>query len=398
MRKNENTIKAGLSISEVYNQLLCDDKDTDVSILKDAFKMLYDAINSTVGGVVITNRDGMITYVNSSFLKLFGYATNKEVVGLNVSELFSSEEIKKLSDVSAIIDMAQGETEEFVVQDKDGSTFTVEVKTSNVSDATGKVIGRMASFVNITEQKNLEKDIQKHLEELEQSNQDLQNFAFMASHDLRNPLVLIESFSERLRAKHGANLSDQGLNYLQQIEKASQRMQTLIDSMLKYSQTITQTVQYDSCSLSDVVRDVISDLDMVIKQQGAIVEVDELPKILADPMQMYQLFENLVGNALKFRKPDEAPKIWIYEASQIAVDKNKTIHEIVVEDNGIGFNEKDSDKIFGLCQRLHATTNHYEGTGLGLSICKRIVERHGGKITAQSTPGKGSKFIIHLPR
>jgi len=340
----------------------------------------------------------MITYVNSSFLKLFGYATNKEVVGLNVSELFSSEEIKKLSDVSAIIDMAQGETEEFVVQDKDGSTFTVEVKTSNVSDATGKVIGRMASFVNITEQKNLEKDIQKHLEELEQSNQDLQNFAFMASHDLRNPLVLIESFSERLRAKHGANLSDQGLNYLQQIEKASQRMQTLIDSMLKYSQTITQTVQYDSCSLSDVVRDVISDLDMVIKQQGAIVEVDELPKILADPMQMYQLFENLVGNALKFRKPDEAPKIWIYEASQIAVDKNKTIHEIVVEDNGIGFNEKDSDKIFGLCQRLHATTNHYEGTGLGLSICKRIVERHGGKITAQSTPGKGSKFIIHLPR
>ena len=398
MRKNENTIKAGLSISEVYNQLLCDDKDTDVSILKDAFKMLYDAINSTVGGVVITNRDGMITYVNSSFLKLFGYATNKEIIGLNASELFASKKIKKISDVSAIIDMAQGETEEFVVQDKDGSTFTVEVKTSNVSDATGKVIGRMASFVNITEQKNLEKDIQKHLEELEQSNQDLQNFAFMASHDLRNPLVLIESFSERLRAKHGANLSDQGLNYLQQIEKASQRMQTLIDSMLKYSQTITQTVQYDSCSLSDVVRDVISDLDMVIKQQGAIVEVDELPKILADPMQMYQLFENLVGNALKFRKPDEAPKIWIYEASQIAVDKNKTIHEIVVEDNGIGFNEKDSDKIFGLCQRLHATTNHYEGTGLGLSICKRIVERHGGKITAQSTPGKGSKFIIHLPR
>ena len=172
---------------------------------------------------------------------------------------------------------------------------------------------------------------------------------------------------------------------------ATERMQSLLAGLLDYSRVTTASEPFKEVDLSDVIGEVLSDLEVRILKTGGKLNIGDLPVIQADPTQMRQLFQNLIGNALKFHKPGEKPMVQVRSASN-----SDSGCQIIVEDNGIGFDEQYLDKIFAPFQRLHARSE-YEGTGMGLAICKKIVERHGGSITAKSAPGAGSKFIVTLP-
>lgn len=240
-------------------------------------------------------------------------------------------------------------------------------------------------------------------QELTRSNAELQEFAYVASHDLQEPLRKIQAFGDRLMVKYSEVLTDQGCDYLKRMQSAAERMQALIDDLLTLSRVTTRAQPFVSTNLTQVVQDVLSDLEVRIQQTRGQIEVGELPTLEADPIQMRQLLQNLIGNALKFHRAEEAPMIKIYSQQLLdhkwrpAEEINRAVAcQILVEDNGIGFDEKYLDRIFNAFQRLHGRSE-YEGTGMGLAICRKIVERHHGKITAQSLIGHGSTFIITLP-
>jgi signal transduction histidine kinase/DNA-binding LacI/PurR family transcriptional regulator len=226
---------------------------------------------------------------------------------------------------------------------------------------------------------------------LEYSNQQLQDFAFVASHDLQEPLRKINFFGERLKRKYYALLDNQGRDYLDRMQNAALRMQKLIEGLLDYSRVTTMAKPFVTVDLSQVVQGVLSDLEVPIKKTGGRVSVESLPAINADPTQMRQLFQNLIGNALKFHKPNEPPVIRVYSAN----DAPARCRTIIVEDNGIGIEAKDHGKIFGVFRKLHGK-GRYEGSGIGLAICKKIMERHGGTIRVESRPGEGTRFIVDL--
>lgn len=239
-------------------------------------------------------------------------------------------------------------------------------------------------------------------QELARSNAELQQFAYIASHDLQEPLRKIQAFSNRLKEKCSTSLDTQGRDYIERMHNAAERMQALINDLLILSQITTKAQPFVLVNLNQVTHEVISDLELRIHQTGGCVQVGELPTIEADPLQIHQLLQNLIGNALKFHREGEAPIVkvngQILEREQhfVAGLANTAICQITIEDNGIGFEEKYLDRIFDVFQRLHGR-NEYEGTGMGLAICRKIVERHGGSLTAQSTPMQGAKFIVTLP-
>lgn len=235
----------------------------------------------------------------------------------------------------------------------------------------------------------------RHSQELTRSNEELQQFAFIASHDLQEPLRKIKTFGERLKATCGDALTEQGYDYLERMQNATRRMQALIEDLLTLSRVTTRGQPFVPVDLTQVTQEVLSDLEVRIQQSGAYVEVGELPIIHADPLQMRQLLQNLIGNALKFHRQGERPIVKI-SGQKFNTEDAEEFCQIVVEDNGIGFDEKYLDRIFNVFQRLHGRSE-YEGTGIGLAICRKIVERHNGSISAQSTPGQGSRFIVILP-
>ncbi len=226
---------------------------------------------------------------------------------------------------------------------------------------------------------------------LEQSNQALQDFASIASHDLQEPLRKVISFGNMLRQKYNDSLGQTGSDYLDRMLGATERMQSLLKGLLEYSRVTTQGKPFAKVDLREIVSEVLSDLELRIQSAGAEVQVAELPVVEADPTQMRQVFQNLIGNALKFRNEGEHPVVAV--RSHLA---DGTL-QISVKDNGIGFDEQYVDKIFAPFQRLHGRSSQYEGTGMGLAICKKIVERHNGRLTAKSRPGEGAQFIIDIP-
>ncbi|PIG92976.1 histidine kinase [Gloeocapsopsis sp. IPPAS B-1203] len=238
-------------------------------------------------------------------------------------------------------------------------------------------------------------------QQLARSNAELQQFASIASHDLQEPLRKIQAFGNRLQDKYRDVLNEQGRDYIQRMQNAAHRMQTLIDDLLIFSRLTTRAQPLVSVVLAEVITEVLSDLEVLIQQTGGRVDVSELPTISADPLQMRQLFQNLIGNALKFRRANEPPCVkissQIIEQPQLIADSGGAeLCQIAVEDNGIGFDAKYLDRIFQVFQRLH-NRSEYEGTGMGLAICRKIVERHRGTLTAESQPGQGARFIITLP-
>jgi light-regulated signal transduction histidine kinase (bacteriophytochrome) len=237
-------------------------------------------------------------------------------------------------------------------------------------------------------------------DELSRSNRELEEFAFVASHDLQEPLRKIQAFSDRLESMFKDELGEKGTDYIARMKNAAQRMSNLINDLLEFSRVTTRGKDFTDTDLNSILNDIKSDLEIAINECNAQIVTANMPVIQADPSQMHQLFLNLISNAVKFRGPNVDPVINIdfERVSEFSEDHNSEIswHVITVRDNGIGFSDEYADKIFVPFQRLHGRSQ-YKGTGIGLSVCRRIVERHGGSIAAISTLGEGATFIIKLP-
>lgn len=244
----------------------------------------------------------------------------------------------------------------------------------------------------ILQRQAVERELREFTLQLERSNQELQDFAYVASHDLQEPLRKIQAFGNRLRQKCGDVLGDKGLDYLERMENAAERAQALINDLLAFSRITTKAQPFAEANLAQIVANVLSDLEVAIEKAEAQVSCAGLPTLQGDPRQMQQLFQNLLSNALKFRRADVKPRIEV----QGLILHHPDRYQITIADNGIGFEAKYTDRIFQVFQRLHSRSD-YEGTGVGLAICRKIVERHGGLITAESELGHGSTFVITLP-
>lgn len=249
-------------------------------------------------------------------------------------------------------------------------------------------------IVNALQRKKGDEQKQAYAAELERSNNELQEFAHVASHDLQEPLRKILAFAEQLRKRYGEQLDERGVDYLERLERSAARMQMLLNGLLLYSRVQTQAHPFRPVNLMDVVTSVLADLEVQLENVNGRVHLHSLPTIDADATQMRQLFQNLIGNALKFHQPDVPPVVEV-RGEQVHVNGRDLI-EIGITDNGIGFDPQHSERIFGVFQRLHGPAE-YEGSGLGLAICRKIVLRHFGHITAQSEPGKGATFVVQLP-
>jgi len=252
----------------------------------------------------------------------------------------------------------------------------------------------LLAIEDVTERKRSERLLVEQ-RALERVNADLQEFAYAASHDLQEPLRKIRTFGDRLLQRWGASLPDEGRDYLARMQNAAARMQKLIDDLLAFSRVSTRAQPFQPVDLGAIAREVVQDLEGRLEESGGTVVVDALPTIEADPVQIRQLLQNLLANGLKFHRPGQAPTVRLSGALVNGAGQRPAC-ELRVEDDGIGFDEKYVDRIFTIFQRLHGRSE-YEGTGLGLAICRKIVERHHGRITAHSTPGHGATFVVRLP-
>jgi PAS domain S-box-containing protein len=299
---------------------------------------------------------------------------------------------------------------------KDGTAFPVEYVGTPLREP-GGLAGAVVVFQDITERKQTEQELRRtsaelarQQAELERSNGELQQFASVASHDLQEPLRKVQAFGDRLVRKHGSELSEEGRDYLARMQNAAARMQVLINDLLTFSRVSARTQPFRPVNIADIVDDVIADLEVRLEKSKGAVDVGWLPTIEADPLQMRQLFQNLLANALKFRRPEETPRVRVSalrvsaperppaanSATRISAEEEVTWYQFAVEDNGVGFDEKYLDRMFTIFQRLHGRSE-YEGTGVGLAVCRKIVDRHGGTITARSSPGHGATFLVTLP-
>jgi len=280
---------------------------------------------------------------------------------------------------------------------KEGVPVHVRMDASYKSDKNQEHQSWRLTLVDITEIKKAEQELGLLNRRLREQVKDLQDFAYIASHDLQEPLRKVSSFAEMLTSRHRGSLNEQGLDYLERIQGAAKRMRQLINGLLEYSRVGSKARPFSPVELDKVLKDVLVTLEFQIERTRAKVEVEKLPRIEADPLQMEQLFQNLIGNALKFAGPAKAPLVRIFCQDDVDEGSSDSLYRIYVEDNGIGFKNTHVARIFQPFERLHGRGAGYEGVGMGLAICKKIVERHGGNITARGTPGEGATFEITLP-
>jgi PAS domain S-box-containing protein len=367
-------------------------------------------LNSAAEGICGFDLEGKVTFVNPAAARVMGLGV-EEMVGRPEGDLFPGFRPPAGADTVK----ANGfHPIEAVATRPDGTTFAAEYIRSPICEET-RVVGEVLMFKDITERKQNEEALAQRAAELARSNAELEQFAFVASHDLQEPLRKIQAFGDRLKTKCEEAKLEAGRDYLERMQAAAARMQTLINDLLTFSRVISRSEPFAPVNLTTVTREVLGDLEVSIEKSHAKVEVGELPTVDADAMQIRQLMQNLIGNALKFQTPGAAPVVKVQgrivvqasargstvffarkqaEGGEVAVGEG--FCELTVTDNGIGFDERYLEKIFAVFTRLHGR-QEYDGTGIGLAVCRRIVDRHGGSITARSKPGEGATFIVHLP-
>jgi len=374
-----------------YGRDITENKRAQRAVL-DSEALYHSLVDTLPMCVMRKDLGGHFTFANKLFLQTVD-APLSELVGRTDEDFYPPELAAKYrADDRRVIESSQLFHDVEVNQHPDGTRVFVEVLKTPVYDASGAVVGTQCMFWDVSARKLAEEAVQRTTAELERSNAELQQFAYAASHDLQEPLRKIRAFGDRLESKFGALLTDEGRDYLTRMVSASRRMQLLIDDLLALSRVMTKAEPFTAVDLNQVIQGVLSDLELPIREADASIQVGPLPVIDADPTQMRQLFQNLIGNALKFCPAGTPPRIEIS-----ANDSDSVSVEIRVQDHGIGFDEQYAERIFGAFQRLH-TREEYPGTGMGLAICRKIVERHRGQITAQGQPGDGATFRITLPR
>ncbi len=363
------------------------ERKLDQQRINDALEYNKTLINSSSQGITTYDASGKCILANGSITKILG-TTRDQLLGENYNEIEAWKTSGLFGSACEAVASGNETRREIHTRNTDGEEIWLNCRfTPFYSNGEPQLI---LSVDDITISKQAEVNLQVYAAKLEQSNRDLQEFAYIASHDLQEPLRKVLAFGDRLANKYGEVLDETGRDYLKRMRDASKRMQTLINDLLTFSRVSTRAQPFTEVDMNSLIQDVVSDLENQIDRTGGKVETSDLPIIEADPTQMHQLLQNLINNGLKFHQEDIPPLV--------QVSANITGNEclIFVKDNGIGFESQYLDRIFKPFQRLHSR-QEYEGSGMGLAICRRIVERHRGEITATSALEEGSTFIVTLP-
>jgi PAS domain S-box-containing protein len=397
----EFPVEISLSPLETEEGLLVSAAIRDTTERKRAEEKFRNLLESAPDAIVIVNEEGVIQLVNAQTEKLFGYSKNEildqKVELLMPSRFGNSHEGRRTVYFKSPKVRQMGEGFELFGRKKDGTEFPVEISLSPLETEEGLLVS--AAIRDISEKKklemqireaniNLEKKVQDRTMELENKNRELEQFAYVASHDLQEPLRTTSSFIELFREKYAGQLDEETDTMLNYITQANDRMKVLIKDLLDYSRIGRKTVM-EEVDCNQVLEDVLADLSVSIQETGTVIKAEMLPVISGYPTELKQLFQNLVSNSIKFRKPGMQPVI------RVSAEQKKDCWQFAVADNGIGIEEEFRERIFIIFQRLH-TRSEYEGSGIGLSHCKKIAELHGGKIWVDSRPGKGSIFYFTI--
>jgi len=338
-------------------------------------------------GVTVFSQDRDLRYT-------WAHSPHPEVSALNMlgkteADLFCEADAAQLTTLKRQVLESGQEARQEISLTLSAEPYTFDLVVAPIRNSLGTMIGLIGSALDITERKKTQAALHSYAAQLERSNQELQEFAFVASHDLQEPLRKINAFSRLIGKRSPLDETDR--DYLRRMQEAAARMQKMIDDLLELSRVTTRRKPYEQVRLQQVAKNVIDDLEERIRQSQGQVILNALPTLEADPVQMHQLFQNLVGNALKFRRLDTAPVVTLG-----CREYSPGLVEIFVQDNGIGFEMEYLNQIFLPFKRLHGRAQ-YEGSGIGLAICQRIVDRHGGHITAHSVPGQGTTFTVVMP-
>ncbi|MCU7492610.1 MAG: PAS domain S-box protein [Ignavibacteria bacterium] len=379
MRSEINNINENLTgFSELKESL----SDTSYELASLKFALDEAAI------VAITDIKGTITYINKKFCEISKYSP-EELIGQNHRIINSGFHPKEFfRDMYRTIANGRVWKGQIKNRAKDGSYYWVDTTIVPLTNREGKLSKYLAIRFDITAQKRIEEELVKALLDVEQSNSELEQFAYIASHDLQEPLRMIGSYSQLLTRRYEGKLDAKADQYINYITEGVQRMQTLIKDLLHYSRTATSKEDMQTVDLNIVMTEVLTDLKVAIETSHADIKVSPLPPLKANHTQVRQLFQNLIGNAIKFRG-DESPVI------EVSAQEESEVWQFSIKDNGIGIDPEYSEKIFMLFQRLN-DREKYPGTGIGLAVCKKIVERHGGKIWIESEAGKGTTFFFTI--
>ncbi|CAN5284855.1 CHASE3 domain-containing protein [soil metagenome] len=369
--------------------------NNDITVRKAAEEQmtrLAQIVECSVDAIIGKNLDGVITSWNSGAERIMGYSA-EEVVGQPITLLIPSNRLDEERELfERVVRGERIEQLETVRKRKDGTTIEVSLSLSPIRDASGKFIGLSKVMHDITERKKSQDDLRNLAVKLESSNEELQQFAYVASHDLQEPLRTVISFCDLFAKKCRGQLDPDAQQYLGVIVESVTRMQQLIKDLLLYARVGTQeNPQFLPVDVSKPLMDAIGSLDAAITESRAQITYDPMPTLLGDRSQLSLLFQNLISNSIKFRGQE---RLTVHIAVEAVADDK---WQFSVSDNGIGMSMEYAERIFVIFQRLHSRTE-YPGTGIGLAVCKRIVERHGGKINVESLEGSGSTFTFSLPQ
>ena len=345
-------------------------------------------VNSSGDAIIGKMLDGTITSWNKSAERIFGYSA-EEAIGKPITMLLPPGTEDEASDILGRMKRGEISTYDAVRRRKDGRNIAVSVTISPIFDTLGNLVGASKVARDFTERKRAEDELARRDEELARSNAELQQFAYVASHDLQEPLRMVASFTQLLAERYQSKLGSEADEFIGYAVDGARRMQVLVNDLLEYSHVGTRAREFAAVDCEKTLKTVLANLRKSLEETGGQVTHDPLPPVRGDHTQLGQVFQNLVANALKFRG-SEPPHVHI-SAEQIEGE-----WRFSVRDNGIGIDLRYAERIFLLFQRLH-TRAEYSGTGMGLAITKKIVERHGGRIWVESELGKGSTFYFSLP-
>ena len=407
-RREAEAARAHHNVLETRLRELRDSTD----LIQSQYWLLQSILEGMGDGVIVADENENILFSNSAVEHIFGIRPTSSAVDVYSEQYSTSFYLpdtvtpyppNDLPMVRAIRGEEVYAEEVYVRRQQLPHSMWIVVTAKPLKDANGVLRGAIAVFSDISDRKRAEEALARQAQELARSNAELEQFAYVASHDLQEPLRKIQAFGDRLVENTGSSLNERALDYLNRMQDASGRMKILINDLLTFSRVTSRGQPFVQVDLNKVVREVLSDLEAWVDQNGACVEVSNLQLIDADPTQMRQLFQNLISNGIKFHRKNAYPLVKVdckllksNELGANGMAQSGEFCRLTVEDNGIGFDEKYLDRIFTVFQRLHGR-GEYGGTGIGLAICQKVVQRHGGSITATSTPGQGSTFVVTLP-
>lgn len=346
--------------------------------------------------VLMVDASGRIVYANGAVRDLLGYPPDSllgELVEKLVPEAYREGHVaQREAYVQTPTPRPMGAGRELTALAADGREVPVRISLGPIRTSSGLLVSVMLR--DLTERLRAEAEAAEHLRDLERSNQELREFAHVASHDLQAPLRKIRSFGGRLVERAAGKLDAKSADYLERMVRAAVRMQTLIEDLLRYSRVTMKAGALGEVDLADVLEDALADLELEREECGADISIGPLPRVRADRAQLRHVFQNLLGNAMRFRRADTAPRVRVREETD--GQARPGFCRVVVEDDGMGFAPRHAERIFQIFERLRPDDSR-EGSGVGLAICKSVVERHGGRIEAEGRPDQGATFRVELP-